>query len=448
MQKAWLYILVLTVSVSHGQTLKDLLIKAESNYPLLKSKQYERLAAENGVTSAKKAVLPNLDAAYQVNYATYNNITGMAAPQYFVPISGPPSTGNSNDAVFGSVGSLLMSWDLFTFGQRSARTDIAKATLKVAEADAVYETFRHKINVIQHYLDLLFAHELSEVYQKNLERSQERTKEIQVLTRTGLRPEVDSALFAAELSKAKIELLNAQKFLESQEIVLTELVGDGAIAYIRDSTFFSMLPTINPDTISNNHPLISLSQARVSVNSAQRNFLQRTLYPKLSLWGTAYARGSGIRHDGYVNAEDGLDFTRYNYGAGLQLSIPILRFIDVRTQLSQSNNLLNAQQEKLSQANLQIKAQSAVSALGLKYAIQSAQESPVFFNSAQFSYDALFTRYNAGLANYADLVQAQYSLLKAESDLKKSYLDAWKALLYMAAVNGDLDIFLNQVDNR
>jgi outer membrane protein len=99
MQKAWLCILVLTASVSHGQTLKDLLEKAESNYPLLKSKQYERLAAENQVTSAKNAVLPNLDAAYQVNYATYNNITGMAAPQYFVPISGPPSTGNSYDPV-------------------------------------------------------------------------------------------------------------------------------------------------------------------------------------------------------------------------------------------------------------------------------------------------------------------------------------------------------------
>jgi outer membrane protein TolC len=186
----------------------------------------------------------------------------------------------------------------------------------------------------------------------------------------------------------------------------------------------------------------------VSVNSEQRKFLQRTLYPKLSLWGTAYARGSGIRYDGYVNPEDGLHFTRYNYGAGLQLSIPILRFIDLRTQLSQSNNLLNAQQEKLSQANLQIKAQSALSALGLKYAIESAQESPVFFNSAQFSYDALFTRYNTGLANHADLVQAQYSLLKAESDLKKSYLDAWKALLYMSAVDGDLDIFLNQVGNQ
>jgi outer membrane protein TolC len=242
-------------------------------------------------------------------------------------------------------------------------------------------------------------------------------------------------------------LLNIQKALESQQVVLAELIGDGTIIYTRDSTFFSKLPTVISDTISNNHPLISLSQARVSVNAEQRKFVHRTLYPKLSLWGTAYARGSGIRYDGYLNAEDGLDFTRYNYGVGLQLSVPILRFIDVRTQVSQSNNLLNAQQEKLNQASLQIKTQGVLSALGLKYAIESAQESPVFFNSAQFSYEALLTRYNSGLANYADLVQAQYGLLKAASDLKKSHLDAWKALLYSAAVEGDLNIFLNQVGN-
>jgi outer membrane protein len=448
MQRAWLCILVLTVSIGHGQTLSDLLQKAEASYPFLKSKTFERLAAEDQVTSTKNSAVPNLDAAYQVNYATHNNITGMASPQYLVPISGPPSSSNTYDPVFGTVASLLMSWDVLTFGQRSARTDIAKANLKVAEADAEYEIFRHKVNVIQNYLDLLYVHELLKVYQKNLERAQERTKEIQVLTQTGLRPSVDSTLFAAELSKSKIELWNAQKLFESQQLVLAELLGGGEIEYNKDTTFFSMLPRINYDTAVNNHPLISLSQARVLVNSEQRKFIQRTLYPKLSLWGTAYARGSGIRYDGYVNAEDGLSFTRYNYGVGLQLSIPVLRFIDVRTQLSQSNHLLNVQEEKLSQARLQIETQNEVSALSLKYAIQTAEESPAFLNSAQFSYEALSTRYNTGLANYADLVQAQYSLLKAESDLKKSYLDAWKALLYMAAVEGDLNIFLNQVGNQ
>lgn len=446
MQRAWFFLfLVFVSSTGYAQTLTELLQKAESNYPLLKAKSFERIAAENQVRVAKNAALPTLDAAYQVNYSTYNNITGMASPQYFVPISGPPSSGNSYDPVYGSAASVLMNWDIFTFGQRSARTDIANANLKVSEADASYEIFRHKINVIQNYLDLIYAHELVAVYQKNLERSQERIKEIQVLTQTGLRPVVDSALFAAEFSKSKIDLFSAQKMFESQRLIVSELVGGETIDLTNDSTFFFTLPAANLDTILTTHPLISLSQARVQVNSEQRKLIQRTLYPKLSLWGTAYARGSGIRYDGYVNSEDGLSFSRYNYGVGLQLSFPILKFIDVKTQLNQNNNLLSAQQEKLNEAKLQVKTQSEVSETGLRYAIQSAQESPTFFNAAHFSYNALQTRYNTGLANYADLIQAQYSLVKAESDLKKSYLDAWKALLYKAAVEGDINIFLNQV---
>lgn len=341
-----------------------------------------------------------------------------------------------------------MSWDVFTFGQRGAKTDIAKANFKAADADTKFEIFKHKVNVIQTYLDLLFANELVKVYQKNLERSRERIKEIHVLTQTGLRPSVDSAQFEAELSKAKIELLNAQKLVESQEMLLAEMVGAESVNYNRDTTLFKKLPFITHDSSGNQHPLITLSQARVEVNTEQRKFIQRTFYPKLSLWSTAYARGSGINYDGSVNSEDGLKFSRYNYGVGLQLSIPILRFIDVRTQLSQTSNLLSAQQERLNQASLQIKTQSKVSALTLKYSVQSARESPAFYNAAQFSYDALLTRYNTGLANYADLVQAQYSLLKAESDLKKSYIDAWKALLYAAAVGGDLNIFLNQVGKQ
>jgi len=445
MQKIWLSIFLLTISIARGQTLTDILSKAEANYPLLKSKNYEHLAARDQVRSAKNAALPTLDAAYQLNYATYNNITGMAAAQYFIPISGPPSAGNSYDPVFGSVASLLLSWDVFTFGQRSARTDVAEANLKVAEADAGYEIFRHKISVIQNYLDLLFAHELLRVYQKNLERSRERIKEVGVLTETGLRPGVDTALFTAELSKAKIELLNARKLLESQEILLAESTGAESIAYNRDSTFFIKLPSMSDNGVANDHPLIGVSQARVHAYAENQKLIRRTLYPRLSLWGTTYARGSGIRYDGYVNSGDGLSFSRYNYGLGLQLSVPLLRFIDVRTQLSQSSHLLGAQQERLNQATLQVKTQGNVSALALNYAIQSAQENPVFFQAAQFSYDALLTRYNTGLANYADLVQAQYNLLKAETDLKKSYLDAWKALLYSASVAGDLNLFLDQV---
>jgi outer membrane protein len=65
--------------------------------------------------------------------------------------------------------------------------------------------------------------------------------------------------------------------------------------------------------------------------------------------------------------------------------------------------------------------------------------------SAQYAFKAMQIRYNTGLVNFSDLIQTQYNLLRAELDVKKAYWDAWKALLLEAAVNGNENIFLNEI---
>ncbi|MBY0347765.1 MAG: TolC family protein, partial [Hydrotalea flava] len=62
-------------------TLPQLLQLAEKNYPLLKSKILDVKAAQEGINISKNTLIPSIDASYQVDYATYNNITGMAYPQ-------------------------------------------------------------------------------------------------------------------------------------------------------------------------------------------------------------------------------------------------------------------------------------------------------------------------------------------------------------------------------
>lgn len=431
---------------SHCQTLQELLKQAEANYPLLKAKGYEVQARKDQVSLAKSTALPSLDAAYQMNYATYNNITGMAMGQGFVPISGPPSTANSYDAVFGSAGGLLLNWEPFTFGQRKSKVNSAKANQDFQAADAAHEIFQHQIKTANAYLDVVMTQELVKVYAKNLERALDNVRIVKSLARSGLRPGTDTALFNAELSRAKIELLNYEKLRETQQVYLSELLGGNENTYAIDSSFFTSLPSIVTDTALQNHPLIRLSASRVMINLHEKTSLQRTLYPKLSFWGTAYARGSGIRYDGYVNSDDGLSFSRYNYGAGLVLSVPLLRFTNVRHQINAQESLIRSEQERLNLVKQQLDKQNQVANVTLANSLEIARESPSFYQSAEFSYRTLRSRYNAGLVNYADLIQSQYTLIKSEADLKRAYLDAWKALLYKAAVQGDINIFLNQLN--
>src|SRR4029078_9232481 len=98
-------------SFNYGQRLNELLRQAENNYALLKAKRYDVQSGHEKLLNEKGHFIPTLDASYQLNYASYNNITGIASGQYFVPTSGPPSSSNQSNAVFGSVGSLLLNWE-------------------------------------------------------------------------------------------------------------------------------------------------------------------------------------------------------------------------------------------------------------------------------------------------------------------------------------------------
>jgi outer membrane protein TolC len=71
----------------------------------------------------------------------------------------------------------------------------------------------------------------------------------------------------------------------------------------------------------------------------------------------------------------------------------------------------------------------------------------VEYKASEEAYRALQTRYNAGLIDYSELIQAQYDLLNAEASLKNACVDTWKSLLKLATIRGDINIFLNQIQN-
>lgn len=429
-----------------GKTLKELLRLAEENYPLLRSKAWEVKAAEKAVATSKNSLIPSLDASYQVNYATYNNITGMAYPQFLVPVSGPPSPANQYNGVFGSATSLLLNWQPVTFGQRGSQVDLSKAGVQYAKADAGNEIFQHKIRVINAYLDIITAIELEKVYEENIARTAATLSVARGLVISGIKPGVDTALLKAEMSKAKVELLNSRRYKEQTIITLSGLLATDNLPAVTDTSYFTRLPVayLPSDTVRN--PLLSLYNSNIELSKARKKVLGKTMLPTLGMWGTAYARGSGIDYSGNVKSADGLAFQRYNYGVGLQLSIPILQFAKIRSQVQQQDMLIRSNEERLNEMTLQVRKQNELADTTLGTALSISKETPLYYESAGFSYKAMQSRYQSGLANFADLVQAQYALVKAAADNKTAYMAVWKALLYKAAVNGDLNLFLNQVN--
>lgn len=438
--------ITLSTSVVCSQSLSELLIKADKNYPLIKAKQYESNARREELRFAQSAIIPSLEAGYQVNYATYNNITGMATTQHFVPISGPPSSSNSSQAVLGTAGGLLLNWDVFTFGQRVSRERSAQASLDAQKADEDNEIFQHRIRVANTYLDLMMTYELVKVYQKNLERAEDNLRIVRSLSASGLRPGVDTALFQSELSRARIDLINYENQRETLSAHFSEMLGDDSFASVTpDSSFFYRLPVLTDTSNARLHPALKLSSSRIRVVERERSVLVRSMLPKFSLWATAYGRGSGIRYDGYVNSQDGLSFSRYNYGAGLVLSVPILQFARTQYQVRSQEFQVKAQEQVFNATKLELAKQERIADVAFANAIKVANESPSFLSSADYAYRGLLSRYNSGLVSYTEVIQAQYALVKAESDLARAHIEAWKALLFKSAVTGDISLFLNQL---
>jgi len=425
--------------------LKELLKQAVTNYPLLKSKAYEVLAAEKGVNASQRTLVPTLEASYQANFATYNNIIGMASPSFLIPISGPPSTGNNSSGVLGSSASLVLNWQPITFGQRSAQVDYSKAGLQQSNADAQNEIFQHKVKVINAYLDALVANELVKVYEKNYLRTETNLRAITALVTNGIKPGLDTAMFKAEISRAKIDLLSIRKYNQQTLIALAQFLASNETIQVSDSSYFDKLPALSLQVDSVRHPLLTLYDSNIELTKAKRKILNRSMLPTLGVWGTTFARGSGIHYDGTVNSPDGLSFQRYNYGLGVQLSLPLLQYARISPQVQQQELLIKSNEEKLRDVSLQLRKELELADATLNNAMAAAKENPVLVRSSDYSYKAMLSRYQSGLANYTDLIQAQYVLIKAETENKTAYINAWKALLFKAAVKGDLNLFLNQV---
>lgn len=89
----------------HSQTqlpIKKLLETATKNYPGILAAEAKKEASGEMVKSTRRTLIPDINASAQANYSTYNNLTGMFYPEYILPVSGPPSTENLNDMVWGS----------------------------------------------------------------------------------------------------------------------------------------------------------------------------------------------------------------------------------------------------------------------------------------------------------------------------------------------------------
>jgi outer membrane protein TolC len=432
-----------------GLTLSQAVDGALRNYPAIQVSQEQVNAAAAGIRLARTAYLPRVDTIATVNRATRNNVFGLLLPQSVIPsMSGPVIGSNNTGTAWGSALGGLVAWEPFDFGLRQANVAVAEAAKTQQEAALKRTRYDIAVATADAFLTLAAAQETVRAAQAGVDRAETVLQSVRALVEAELRPGADSARAEAEAAAARTQLAQARQGTGVARANLSRFVGvDPAQISIVMARLLD-LPAgqapAAPDTAAN--PLVVEQNAVVEQVRAQLGALERSYFPRFSLQGAAYARGTGAETNGtLLGGVNGLAPTVQNFAVGFTVTFPVMDkpAIEAREAVQAAN--MRAQTARAQQIATDLRAQWNVAVANLQGARQVAAKVPVQVAAGRAAASQAAARYRSGLGNIDDVAEADRLVTQAEIDDSLARLSVWRGLLGLAAAAGDIQPFVAEV---
>lgn len=329
---------------------------------------------------------------------------------------------------------------LFDFGGRQASIEEAQEDLAAANYafnQALQDTL---LEVERSYYNLNSAKSALEAAMSNLEDSKKTYEAAQIRFEAGLSAKLDelqaksdyeNALYQleetkAELRKAQASLALALGFPADYHIEITPPANKKMIEFNeRDITvLIDEALSLRPDIASQKAALRSKIAAIKAANS--------NMYPSISLdlsaernWYEDYENNRERSHD-------------YDFGAAINIDWDAFDGYGNINAKKQAQELAQAEEEKLIEAELQASADVWVSFFNYQAAFKKLNYSKSYLSSANNSYELAFESYKSGLSSIIDVLDAQASLAQARSQLINSEEDLYMALSNLSHATGKL----------
>jgi outer membrane protein len=432
-------------------TLNSVVEDAAKNYPAIQISQEELNAAGARIQLARTAYLPRVDALAQFNRGTRNNVFGSLLPQGTIPsMSGPVIGTNNGGSVWGSATGVLINWQPFDFGTRSASVRAAEAGRDRAFAANLRTQLEVETASADAYLSVIASLQTQKAAQTAVDSWETLRQSIHALAAAELRPGADESRVNAEKAAAANQLALAQQAVDSSLATLRKFQSSRATAPETDQSLLAKVPeAIAKDTsfAADLNPLMSERKAATAENEALLKALQRSWTPQFNLQGSAYARGTGAETNGErLSGTNGLAPNVGNYVVGVNITFPVMDFPSIHAKASAQASLAKAAKanEDLTARNLREQFEQALAELRATETI--AQNTPVQYQAAQTALDQATARYKAGLVAIDDVAQAQRLLVQADIDKSIARLNVWRAFLRLQYIRGDLQPFLQEAN--
>jgi outer membrane protein TolC len=169
-------------------------------------------------------------------------------------------------------------------------------------------------------------------------------------------------------------------------------------------------------------------------------------YPKFSLQGAAFGRGSGARIAGpFGGFGRGLYPDHGNWAVGFTATLPLLDYKILRARKEVELQRQTREQSRKELVERELGGRVAQATAQLDASRRIATLAPRQVTALQSVLEQTQARYRAGLGTLLEVADAQRQLTQSEIEASLARLSVWRAELAVAYAQGDLEPFLARI---
>lgn len=288
------------------------------------------------------------------------------------------------------------------------------------DIEAIKESI--SLNILDAYLQILYAEEQVKNNQKQIEATENQLKMAEERFKLGVISKSDYLQVKSEYASEKLSLTNSQSLLTLNKLTLMQLMelpvsSDFSIEYPDLSDIVLQLHIPEIDSVYNEalsiKPQIKSKEISLQIANLGVSIAKSSYQPKLSLSSgisTGYTSGSVLDYDYQVK-------NKISPFLGLSLSVPIYQNGQARSEVAQAK--INTKIAELNEIDIKNQLRKEVEQVytDLLSAVNKYEASFEQYNSLEEAYNVALEKYNQGLINSVDFLIQKTNFIQAESEL-------------------------------
>lgn len=328
-------------------------------------------------------------------------------------------------------------------------SNLAESRIARAQVRAAKETLRGRLdqiatNVIDAYVEALYAHELVRVIADRIALAEKLRSENERRRQEGLMAPIDVLQAESTRAAAEIELIRARSFLTETENRLRELIFNDFVA--ASETRFILADTLSEVAFDDSLPAVrnlaldrnaeyQVAIQKVETERLRVRYARNQFLPRIDLQVSVGLNGLG--GDFGTSFSDYGERTQPEYSVGFISSIPIT-FTQERARLRETLLALRAAELEVQRTSNRIASQVHTAYTRVTSATQRAAEAVRAIALAEESLKAEERRLANGLTTSFNVLRMQDELAQAQVNRLEAIAEGRKALAVLWGVAGVL----------